>query len=315
MNFSKKTLFWVIVLIALGGTYYFFGQQAEENRLQEEARLKLFSIDPMAVNEFWIHNNRTNLRLQASRGEEGWQLTQPLNAGADAEAIDALLKNVITTRKDAVLFTSAGAEKLKELGLDKPEIEMGFMVGEQETVILFGASGPTHNVAYAMFRGNPNVFRIHADVREEADKDVHALRDKTVLDIEPLKMRRFEVERQGAEKVVIEHDRGRWNLLEPTPGRASMEKVVESLFAIKNAQVKVFSNDNPADLLPYGLVSPRLKLSIYQEEKEAPYVLIIGDKDRENRGYFALTNQEDNVFAVEEELVNTILLNMDKWEE
>ncbi len=62
-------------------------------------------------------------------------------------------------------------------------------------------------------------------------------------------------------------------------------------------------------------ILPSYQLNIFQEEKEAPYQLIIGDKDRENRGYFALTNQGKNVFAVEEELVNTILLNMDKWEE
>ena len=68
------------------------------------------------------------------------------------------------------------------------------------------------------------MFRIHADVREEARKDVYDLRDKTVLDFDPLKMRRFVVEKKGAVRVVIEHDKGKWNILEPTRGRASMEK-------------------------------------------------------------------------------------------
>ncbi len=315
MNFSKKTLFWVMVLVLLCGAYYFSEQQAERNRLTETARLRLFSIDLEAVDEFWINNNKTNLELRAVRGQEGWRLIQPLSAKADVEAIGKLLKNVIGAKKDSVLFAKAEPEKLKELGLDAPEIEMGFRVGGQETVILFGASGPTHNVAYAMLKGSPQVLRIHADVREEARKDVHALRDKTVLDFDPLKMRRFEVEQKGADRVVIEHDRGKWNMLEPTQTRASMEKVVQSLFEIKNAQIKVFSNDNPTDLAPYGLVSPKLKLTLFQEEREAPYQLTIGGKDRQNRGYYAVTNQAENVFAVEEEMVEAIILNMDKWAE
>ncbi len=94
-----------------------------------------------------------------------------------------------------------------------------------------------------------------------------------------------------------------------------MEKVVESLFAIKNAQIKVFSNDDPTDLVSYGLTDPRLRSTLFQEEREAPYQLSIGDKDRQNRGYFAVTNQARNVFAVEEEMVNSILLNMNDWAE
>ncbi len=314
MNFSKKTLFWVIFLILLCGAYYFSEQKAENNRIAEAERLRLFSINQEAVTEFWI-NDKAGLKLRAVRGQEGWQLAQPLSAKADEEAVNNLLKNVITARKDAVLFAQAEPEKLKELGLDVPDIEMGIMAGGQETVIIFGISGPTLNVAYAMFRGNPNVFRIHADVREEVRKDVYALRDKTVLDFEPLKMRRFEVERRGADRVVIEHDKGRWNLLEPAPERASMEKVVESLYKIKNAQIKVFTNDNPTELGSYGLVTPRLRLTIFQEERKAPYLLTIGDKDKKNRGYFAMTNMARNVFAVEEDMVNAILLNMYKWAE
>ena len=58
-----------------------------------------------------------------------------------------------------------------------------------------------------------------------------------------------------------------------------------------------------------------LTLTIFQEGREAPYILSIGDKDRVNRGYSAWTNQAKNMFVVEEDMVNAILLNMDKWSE
>ena len=91
-----------------------------------------------------------------------------------------------------------------------------------------------------------------------------------------------------------------------------MAKVLEYLFAIKNGEIKAFADENPANLAPYGLSSPMLQLTIYQEKKEKPYILTIGDKDRARRGYFAKVNQMEKVFDVEEDLVNTLLLNMDK---
>ena len=315
MNFGRKTVFWLIVLSALCGAFYLFEQKAQDNRLAEVADLRLFPITVDDIAEFWIRHNVMGLELHAVRDREGWRLVGPISVKGDQEAIGKLLTNVISARKDAVLFTRAEPAKLTELGLEKPELEMGFKAKGEEIVIAFGANGPTHNVAYAMIRGNPNVFRIHADIREEARKDLYALRDKTVLDIEPLKMVRFEIERKGTERMVIEHDQGRWTMLEPRKGPARMEKVVESLYEIGNAQVKVFTDDKAPGLASDGPYSPILMLTIYQEGKETPYILSIGDKDRVNRGYFAWTNQARNVFVVAEDMVNAIFLNMGKWSE
>ena len=125
-------------------------------------------------------------------------------------------------------------------------------------------------------------------------------------------MIRFEIERKGTDRVVIEHDKGMWTILEPRKGPARMEKVVESLYEIGNARVKVFTDNKAPELVSYGPNPPMLTLTIFQEGREAPYILSIGDKDRVNRGYFAWTNQAKHVFVVEEDMVNAILLNMDK---
>ena len=189
---------------------------------------------------------------------------------------------------------------------------MGLKSGNTETVIVFGEKGPTHNIAYVMFKGKPEVYRVHSDLREEASKDAYALRDKTILDFDPVKMRRLEIVRSGMGKVVIEQDQGKWNMLEPSRARASMAKVLEYLYNIKNGEIKAFADENPSDLAPYGLDSPMLQLTVYQEQKEVPYILTIGSKDRAKRAYFARVNQVKKVFDVEEDMVNTLLLNMDK---
>jgi len=103
-----------------------------------------------------------------------------------------------------VLFKHVDTAKLKELGLSDPELEIGFKLKDRDVIIQFGVSGPTHNVAYAILKGQTKIFRIHSDVREEIRIEAYNLRDKTILDFDPMKMRRFEIEARGANKFVIE---------------------------------------------------------------------------------------------------------------
>ena len=312
MNFTKKTLFWFIVLITLSGVFFFFDKKEEEVKQLKEEQLKLLPTATKDISEFRINYIKENRQIKVAREKDGWQLVQPLSVKGDTKAIEKLLTNVVTSRKDAVLFEKVEHAKLVELGLGDPEVEMGLKSASGEVVIVFGERGPTNNVAYAMFKGRPEVYRVHSDLKKEVSKDVYALRDKTILDFDPAKLRRLEIVRKGMSRVVIVQSESKWNMLEPTTGMASMAKVLEYLYAIKNGEIKAFADESPADLAPYGLSSPMLQLTIYQEKKEKPYILIIGDKDRAKRGYFAKVNQMEKVFDVEEGLVNTLLSNTDK---
>jgi len=315
VNFSKKTLFWIIVLITVTGAFYFFDQKEEAVKQLEAAKLRLLPFSVADVTEFWTHNIKTGLRIKMVQGKDGWKIVQPLAVKGDKKAIEKYLKIIVTARKDAILFTQPGPEKLKELGLDDPKVEMGLKAKGAETVIVFGEKGPTLNISYAMFKGRPEVYRVHSDLKTESTKDVYAFRDKTIIDFDPVKLKRLEIAQRGKARVVVEQDNGKWNMLEPVKGRASMEKVLETLYAIKNGQIKAFIDEKPSDPAAYGLSSPKLQLTIYQAKKKHPYILTIGKKDRARRGYFAGTNLAGNVFDVEEETVKTILLNMDKLSE
>lgn len=312
MNFTKKTLFWFIVLIGLSGAFFFFDKKEEAVKQLKEEKLKLLPTAVKDISEFWINYIKENRQIKVVREKDGWQLEQPLSAKGDVKAIEKLLTNVVTSRKDAVLFEKVEHAKLVELGLGDPEVEMGLKSPAGETVIVFGERGPTNNVAYAMFKGRPEVYRVHSDLKKDVSKDAYALRDKTILDFDPAKLRRLEIVKKGVGRVVIVQEQSKWNMLEPVTGIASMAKVLEYLYAIKNGEIKAFADEDPADLAPYGLSSPMLQLTIYQEKKEKPYILTIGDKDRANRGYFAKVGQAQKVFDVEEGLVDTLILNMDK---
>ena len=315
MNFTKKTLFWFIVLITLSGVFFFYDKKEEEVKQLKEEQLKLLPTAVKEVSEFWINYIKEDRQIKVVRENDVWQLVQPINVKGDAKAIEKLLTNVITARKDAVLFEKVEQPKLEELGLGDPEVEMGLKYANQEIVIVFGERGPTNNVAYAMFKGRPEVYRVHSDLKKEVSQGTYDLRDKVILDFDPPKMRRLEIVKRGMPRVVIEQNESKWNMLEPTTGIASMAKVLEYLFAIKNGEIKAFADENPANLAPYGLSSPMLQLTIHMERMEKPFVLMIGNKDRAKRAYFAKVGHAEKVFDVEEDLVNNILLGMNNLAE
>lgn len=315
MNFTKKTLFWFIVLIALAGVSFFYDKKEEEVKQLKEEQLKLLPTAEKEVSEFWINYVKEDRQIKLVRENDAWQLVQPINVKGDAKAIEKLLTNVITARKDAVLFAKVEQPKLEELGLGDPQVEMGLKYANQETVIVFGERGPTNNVAYAMFKGRPEIYRVHSDLKKEVSLDTYDLRDKVILDFDPPKMRRLEIVKKGTPRVVVEQNESKWNLLEPTAEMASMARVLELLYGIKNGEIKAFADESPTDLAKYGLSSPMLQLTIHMERMEKPFVLMIGNKDRAKRAYFAKVGHVEKVFDVEEDLVNNILLGMNSLAE
>jgi len=315
VNLPKKTVFWVITLVAISGGFYLIDEQVENANKTTEASLRLFPFELQDIQAFWIKSRADGLRARLERQDGAWWLTQPLHARADEQALQKFLTNIIKARKDAVLFENPQPAKLEELGLATAELEMGFETSTGNTVIQFGHKGPTHNIAYARFPGDTRVYRIHSDVKKEADKSVYDLRDKSILDFDPLKLSRLDIQRKGRENIVIEHHKGRWNMLQPHSTRAAMEKVLETLYKVKNSQIKAFIAEGSADHKDYGLDAPRIKLTLRIQEDSTPHVILIGAKDRTRRGYFASVDTSAAVFLIEETLVNALLVNANEWKE
>lgn len=313
MSFLKKTIFWIIILIILGGGFYLIDRRVEDVKRSKEASMRLFPFEPQDVAGFWIRNGKE--RILITRKDGDWWVEEPLKAKGDKEVIEALLRNVVKAKKDAVLFKDPEPVKLKELGLESPQLEIGFKVDNKTLTLLFGDKAPAHNVAYAMFKGNSEVYRIHSDVKEEADKSIYDLRDKTILSFDPLMVKRFEIEFKGKNRIVIEQPiEGKWDIIAPVKGQADMRRVLETLYKLKNSKVKAFIEEEPSQLDKYNLLSPNIKVSILEKkDRSERHTLLIGGRDRTQRGYFAKRGNSGNVFLVEEELFNSLLLDINEW--
>ncbi len=315
MRFFRKTVFWFIALAVIGGSFYFIDKQVEEKKVIEETKKKLFPFEPNDVAEFQIIKGSDNIILR--KEAEKWFVENPLRAAADKEVVQRLLDSIINAKLEATLFETQSEEKLKELGISgKDSLSVTFKVssGLVKTIV-FGDRNPTMNLGFAILKDDPRIFRLTADIRAEADRTVYDLRDKAAFYFEPLKIKSFEIKWLDGKSITVSHpSEGKWHITKPKNAIASAIKVTEILYKIKDAKIKAFVDESPKDLTSYGLSKPTLKITVLGENGKQTE-LLIGEKDKKQRGIFAKRSDAPNVFSLEEDFIVGMPKSVEELEE
>ncbi|MBI5683274.1 MAG: DUF4340 domain-containing protein, partial [Deltaproteobacteria bacterium] len=207
-------------------------------------------------------------------------------------------------------FENQPPEKLKEMGIaDSPtSLEVRFRTPSLIKTIVFGDRNPGMNLGFVIIKDDPRIFRLTADIKAEADKTVYDLRDKTVIDFAPLKIKGFNIKWVGSSEIAVAHPaEGKWHIVKPKKAVANALKITELLYKIKGAKIKAFADEDPKDLSVYGLSEPRFRINI-SDETGKNLELLVGERDKKQRGLFAKRGNAKNVFVLEEDFI----LNMPK---
>lgn len=304
MRFFKKTIFWVIILLVLSGLFYFFDEKVTEKEMAEEAKRHLFSFDPSDVTGFSITKGGTEIALK--KGSAGWVIEKPIMAYADQTAVADLLNRTVKAKIDGILFDEAPADKLKELGLEPPYIAVSLTTPGGSISLSLGDRGPTQNVTFALLNNDKRIFRVHADVRSEIDKTLYDLRDKAVVAIDPKTLKQVEILWQDRNGITIQHPlENVWDTQGLPTGKTDDTKLLAFLYGLKEAKAKAFIDENPPELVPYGLIKPRLKIK-FIDNKNLLQTLLVGDKDKKLRGFYAKRGGDRNVFLLEEDFLDNV---------
>ena len=306
MRFFKKTIFWVIMLAVLGGSFFIFDKEVEEKKVVEELKKRLFAFEPADVAEFTIEAEGRKIVI-GRMGEDVWSLAEPLIAKADSKNIKKFLDSLVLAKWDGVLFEDPPPEKLEELGLKDPYLTVILKTNRETThTIFFGDYGPTHNVSFVTIDGDSRIFRIHSDRRAEADKEVYDLRDKTVLPFDTTKVKSFDIIWDNGEHIEVLHpEGGRWDADGLPEGKTDFLKVMEMLITLNKTEIKAFVEETPKTLKPFGLENPRV-LIYFKDEKGTRHSILLGGKDKEQRGVFSKSGGRKNVFLLEEDVLEAI---------
>ncbi|MBI5468529.1 MAG: DUF4340 domain-containing protein [Deltaproteobacteria bacterium] len=315
MRLFKKTVFWVLMLAVLGGLFYLIDRKSEEKKAATEIQKRLFAFSPSDIMGFTITKKGAQ-PVSVKREGEVWLVTSPVNAPGDAKEVDEYLDKLVSAKLDGVLFEKAPEEKFKEMGLFDPDLSVELIPasGESRTIV-FGDTGPTHNISFAAIKNEPRIIRINTDIKTDADKAAYDMRDKTILAFEPTRIRKLDIKWTDGNRVVVEQtSEGKWNTLGLPDGRTDFLRLMEVLVKFKKTGIKAFIDEDPLDLGLYGLKTPRVRL-LFVDEKGVKHSTYIGGRDKERRGYYAVNGEAKNVFLLEEDIVDSIPRSIGDLEE
>lgn len=309
MRYFKKTFVWIIILVGIAG-YSFM--DFESTRIEEERKDQATRLLPFSPNEILaITIKKEEQELELERWEEGWRIIRPIKAKADSEAVEKFLGYVTDSRNDAeyVLDPDPTPERLVEFGLFKPSHYLTLRVGKELTsyTLAFGDRAASMGVSFARLEGQKPVYRLLAAARAEADKGIYYFRDKSVLRLNPVMLDQVSIRRNGSTIRVKLSDDGKWELEKPFKARADYAKIFVLLSGFANSEVKEFIVENKNDLKSYGLDKAGIELLFWLSgDSETTVRLKVGDRSPKKRGYFVSMSDRDNIFLLEEDVINSI---------
>ncbi|HYH45339.1 MAG TPA: DUF4340 domain-containing protein [Thermoanaerobaculia bacterium] len=234
-----RTLLVLLVLVAgLGSFIWFYERElpsSEERAKLEKRVLQVEKDDVTAVTlqsgSGTVRMEKVKLPVQEKKADEEeiettpdteWHLRQPLNARADAFAVDGLLDALTNLEQTRVLDDV----DLKQAGLDKPRATVRLKTGEGETVLKIGAADPMGGSTLAAVEGRKGAYVVSDSILNEIRKEPGDWRDRQMFRGDRDQVQRITL----SSGLVLVAKGDAFHIQKPVADRADREKV-DDLFA------------------------------------------------------------------------------------
>jgi hypothetical protein len=294
----RSTLIYLVLAALLVAFYYYETRNEERKQTAEEAARALFSIKPEEVTSLVLKSGAQEIRLEKRSGT--WEMLQPVHSGVDSFAVASLL-NRLTGLKSVRLIAESPKDP-SEFGLHQPEIIVTFRAGNEEHALLIGSISPIEKAYYITKGGDRRVYLISGDDKQALDRPLIELRDKKLFTLKTDQIQRVIIERKG-EQWALDKKEGRWIFEGHEDLKIDPEKVEGFVRPIVWAEAQSFEKEDAADLKPYGLDTPQVRVSLSDAEhtEEISY-----GKDAPQDRIFALVKGKPQVVTVQKRLLDDL---------
>lgn len=310
MKFKTNIAIGAVFVALLAFVYFYEIKGGEERREEAEKSKQLFVFQEDDAQRLELLRGDDALVLD--KGAGGWNLSAPMTDGADQEAVERYLRNLLECEREKVVVDSAAAsaEEAAQYGLDAPRLKVRLQTeGGTEQVVAFGSDSPTDRFTYAQLQGdNPEIFVVRAWRFDNLDKRAFDLRDRRVLAF--AKDEVMQVQRWGAggAAMLARAELG-WQMREPVVARAAADAVDGLLDKIDQAEIEAFVAEDPdtSALAAYGLGerAAQVEIALLVGSDRAEKRLAIGGADEQGRWY-ARDASRPQVFLVDSTLVQEL---------
>jgi hypothetical protein len=303
---KKSTLFIVLAAILIGAAAYYFdwkrGEKEAAKKTDDTTKLA-FDIQPDDVQSLTISYpaDPKSQPVTFEKRDGTWQITQPLQTGADGPAIDGIVQGLASARIEQ---TEPGApDRLKVYGLDPPAVELTFQLKNAvKHSVQLGKKDFSGTSAYSIVDRGKDVAVIPESLLVSSDKPLQVLRDHGVLHIDSSEVRSFDLKNAAGEMRAAKVNSD-WTLTKPAATGADSGAVNTLLAAISTAKLVSIESETADNLGKYGLANPAVAFTA-SDSKGKSATLLVGKKDGDE--YFARDTSRPIIFRVNQELVKKL---------
>jgi hypothetical protein len=263
------------------------GILADAQKAPSEYRDKtLLAFDRKDVKTIEVRGPAGQVVAAASaKGPDEWQLTAPLQAPADREAISALLEKLRAAKIKE--FVADAPKSPAEYGLDRPtRLVLG--VGEEASrtsrALRFGKAVPEKKGIYAQREGDQTVLLLDEDLGRSVPAAAMALRDKSVFAYDRGKLERVELESPKG-KIALALQAGKWRITAPVALPADEAAMSQVLFKARDLRARDFVAEDGKRLAAYGLDKPQVRVTVWEKDAKEPKALLLAPGKEKDRAY------------------------------
>ena len=259
----KRRLGPLVALLLLAGllayvyVYEIRGRAGEDK--VDTAKDKAIPFERAKLKAIRLTNDSGALRLQ--KEGDAWKLTEPLQADADKDAVEGLLNSLEFAKIERRL---AKSEDRKQYGLDPPKASVTIETSAPEgpRTLQIGESSPIGGSYYALLPGTNDVAVVSSTIGDVTRKETISLRDKSLLSLDPWKVKTFTLER-GRETIRLEKPDEGWVVRQPVVAPADGPTITDLLNALETLRATRFDSEKPSesDLKRFGLSPPQARLT------------------------------------------------------
>jgi hypothetical protein len=282
--------------------------EAQRRDRMEYILPELMSTKEADIARVEITRNGQTLSFER-RGKDRWQMTEPVDAAADATNLETLVRNFKGLRRSPETGTITGSGESYGLAPPAAVVRLwdsaGLATGKTSSPLAVLEIGQTaRDFCYARSAGSQGIEVVSKKLLAFVDRPAIEWREPNLVPIPSFQVTGLTIHRHGMDVKAERSSSGRWRLTAPVPFPANGPKIESALAALSAIRVvdgaKGFVADNVTDLAPYGLAEPDATIELFTpDQPDTPLVLHVGKKppDHPDRVYVRRGDQDDVVMV------------------
>lgn len=230
--------------------------------------------------------------------DDTWNLKNPIQTKADAQAIDDLVFGVDSLK--AIEFVTDAATNLRLYGLAPPAMRVSFTQRGEENRAVLLIGNRKEDAVYVKSEDSSQVSLVNRALIDNIANGVAWLRDKQILNFGIDDINRFALKYDDV-SLTCQRLGTNWRLTVPVQEDANNAEINAILYELDDLRVEKFLQDAP-DTTKIGLKPPRIQLSLgFRNGKHA--VLQIGEADASGYFYARLQHEPNVTFLLDSALI------------